>query len=200
MSPRGPLMSLDAAAAAIRSGDVVVIPTDTVYGLACDPANPGAVERIYAAKGRPPDLELSLLAADTAQLEGLVEMGETARALARAFWPGPLSMVCPVGGRRLAVPRLGSTLMVRVPGHPLLLRLLRETGPVASTSANRHGEPPAATASAARGLLGPGFGRILDGGPSAGMASTIIDLSSRPPRLLREGPVEPIALRPHIGG
>ena len=197
---RRPPISLDEAAAAIRAGELVVIPTDTVYGLACDPANAGAVERIYAAKGRPPHLELNLLAADIAQLEGLVEMGKTARSLAGAFWPGPLSLVCPVGVRRLAIPRLGTTLMVRVPRHPLLLRLLQETGPVASTSANRHGEPPAATAQAAQGSLGPGFGGILDGGHSAGMASTIIDLSSTPPRLLREGPVEPIALRPYIGG
>ena len=196
---RAPI-SIDQAAAAIRAGRVVVVPTDTVYGLACDPANPGAVERIYAAKGRPPQLELNLLAADIAQLEGLVEMGETARALASAFWPGPLSLVCPAGERRLAIPRLGTTLMVRVPGHPLLLRLLEVAGPVASTSANRHGEPPALTAAQAEHLLGPGFGGILDGGPGAGMASTIIDVSSRPPRLLREGPVEPNALRPYIGG
>jgi tRNA threonylcarbamoyl adenosine modification protein (Sua5/YciO/YrdC/YwlC family) len=187
-----------AAVAAIRSGEVVVIPTDTVYGLAGDPANPEAIERIYAIKERPPHLELNLLASDISQLDGLVEMDRAARSLAAAFWPGPLSLVCPVGTRRLAIPRSGTTLMVRVPDHTLLRCLLEETGPVASTSANRHGMPPATTAGAAEAQLGGGVAGALDGGPSTGMASTIIDLSSRPPRVLREGPIPPIALRPYV--
>jgi tRNA threonylcarbamoyl adenosine modification protein (Sua5/YciO/YrdC/YwlC family) len=193
-------MTIDEAVAAIRAGDVVVVPTDTVYGLAADPSNPAAVERIYAIKGRPPGLELNLLAASISELDGLVEMDAVARALAGAFWPGPLSMVCPVGGRRLAVPRSGATLMVRLPGHLLLRGLLAATGPVASTSANRHGAPPARSAPEARLTLGGDVAGVVDGGPSIGMASTIIDLSSRPPRLLREGPITSIALRPYIGG
>ena len=192
------MISVEAAVAAIRAGEVVVIPTDTVYGLAGDPANPEAVERIYAIKGRPPHLELNLLASDISQLDGLVEMDGAARSLAAAFWPGPLSLVCPVGTRHLAIPRSGTTLMVRVPDHPLLWSLLEETGPVASTSANRHGLPPATTAAAAEAELGGGVAGALDGGPSTGMASTIIDLSSRPPRVLREGPIPPIALRPYV--
>ncbi|MGA9113092.1 MAG: L-threonylcarbamoyladenylate synthase, partial [Candidatus Dormiibacterota bacterium] len=113
-------MTIDEAVAAIRAGEVVVVPTDTVYGLAGDPSNPAAVERVYIIKGRPPRLELNLLAASISQLDGLVEMDPVARALAGAFWPGPLSLVCPVGTRRLAIPRGGGTLMVRVPGHDLL--------------------------------------------------------------------------------
>jgi L-threonylcarbamoyladenylate synthase len=193
------VISFAAAVAAVRAGRVVVIPTDTVYGLACDPANPDAVEAVYALKGRPPHLELNLLAADASQLEGLVEMGAGARSLAGAFWPGPLAMVCPLGGRRLAIPRAGTSLMVRVPGHDLLRRLLRVTGPVASTSANLHGDPPAATAAAAE-LLGARCGGVLEGGPSGGVASTIIDLTSTPPRVLREGPIPPIALTAHLDG
>jgi tRNA threonylcarbamoyl adenosine modification protein (Sua5/YciO/YrdC/YwlC family) len=192
------VITVEAAIAAIRAGEVVVIPTDTVYGLAGDPSNPEAVERIYAIKGRPPQLELSLLAADISQLDGLVEMDGVARSLAAAFWPGPLSLVCPVGPRRLGIPRSGTTLMVRVPGHALLRSLLVETGPVASTSANRHGMPPAATAGAAESDLGGDVAGAIDGGPSTAMASTIIDLSSRPPRVLREGPIPPIALRPYV--
>ena len=192
------MITVEAAIAAIRAGEVVVIPTDTVYGLAGDPSNPEAVERIYAIKGRPPQLELSLLAADISQLDGLVEMDGVARSLAAAFWPGPLSLVCPVGPRRLGIPRSGTTLMVRVPGHALLRSLLEETGPVASTSANRHGIPPAATAGAAESDLGGDVAGAIDGGPSTAMASTIIDLSSRPPRVLREGPIPPIALRPYV--
>ena len=193
-------MTIGDAIVAIRAGEVVVVPTETVYGLAGDPANPAAVERIYTIKGRPPRLELNLLASSISQLEGLVEMDSVARALAGAFWPGPLSMVCPVGTRRLAIPRGGGTLMVRVPGHDLLRGLLAATGPVASTSANRHGAPPAGSAPAAELALGGDVAGVVDGGPSIGMASTIIDLSSRPPRLLREGPIASVALRPYIGG
>ncbi len=193
------MITVEQAAAAIRAGEVVVIPTDTVYGLAADPASAAAVERVYAIKGRPPQLELNLLAAEIADLDGLVEMDSVARSLVAAFWPGPLSLVCPVGTHRLAIPRTGTTLMVRVPGHDLLRRLLAETGPVASTSANRHGSPPAASASAAEAELRSGVAGVLDGGPSGGMASTIIDLSSRPPRVLREGLIRSIALRPYVG-
>ncbi|MGO8687521.1 MAG: L-threonylcarbamoyladenylate synthase [Candidatus Dormibacteria bacterium] len=193
------MIGIEAAAAAIRAGQVVVVPTDTVYGLAGDPSDPVAVERIYAIKGRPPQLELNLLAADVSQLAALVELDGVARSLASAFWPGPLSLVCPVAGRRLAIPRLGTTLMVRVPGHELLRRLLAATGPVASTSANHHGLPPATSAAAAEAELGAEVAGTVDGGPSLGMASTIIDLSSRPPRVLREGPIAWIALRPYVG-
>jgi L-threonylcarbamoyladenylate synthase len=193
-------MTIDEAIAAIRAGEVVVVPTDTVYGLAGDPSNPGAVERIYTIKGRPPHLELNLLAASISQLDGLVEMDTVSRALADAFWPGPLAMICAVGRRRLAIPRGGGTLMVRVPGHDLLRGLLAATGPVASTSANRHGAPPASSARAAELAMGGEVAGVVDGGPCIGMASTIIDLSSRPPRLLREGPIASIALRPYIGG
>jgi len=193
-------MTINDAIAAIRAGEVVVIPTDTVYGLAGDPSNPAAVERIYIIKGRPPRLELNLLAASISQLDGLVEMDSVARALAGAFWPGPLSLVCPLGTRRLAIPRSGGSLMVRVPAHDLFRGMLAATGPVASTSANRHGAPPAGSAPAAELALGEDVAGVVDGGPSIGMASTIIDLSLRPPRLLREGPIASIALRPYIGG
>ncbi|MGA2283211.1 MAG: L-threonylcarbamoyladenylate synthase [Candidatus Dormibacteria bacterium] len=193
-------MTIEEAVAAIGAGQVVVVPTDTVYGLAGDPSNPEAVERIFAIKGRPPQLELNLLAAGISQLETLVEMDGVARSLAAAFWPGPLSLVCPVGTRRLAIPRRGTTLMVRVPAHALLRGLLAETGPVASTSANRHGLPAAATAAAAEAVLGGDVAGTVDGGPGTGMASTIIDLSSRPPRVLREGPIASVALRPYVGG
>ena len=193
------MITVLAAVAAIRAGEVVVVPTDTVYGLAGDPSNPQAVERIYAIKGRPEHLELNLLASDLSQLDGLVEMDDVAYSLAAAFWPGPLSLVCRVGSRRLTIPRVETTLMVRIPGHALLARLLEQTGPVASTSANRHGLRAAATAAEAEAALGSQIAGVLDGGPSTGMASTIIDASSRPPRVLRQGPIDPIVLRPFVG-
>jgi len=109
---------------------------------------------VYTLKRRPPGLELTLLAAAAADLDGLVRFTAVAQRLASELWPGPLSLVLPLGRRRLTVPRSGSTLSVRVPGHPGLLRLLRESGPLASTSANRHGDPPATSAAAVREQFG----------------------------------------------
>ncbi|HXZ99164.1 MAG TPA: L-threonylcarbamoyladenylate synthase [Candidatus Binatia bacterium] len=194
------MITVEEAVAAICSGGVVIVPTDTVYGLACDPANPAAIEAVYELKDRPPHLELNLLAADVSQLDGLVEIGPTARTLVDAFWPGALALICPAGPRRLLIPRAGTSLMVRVPGHPLLRDLLRQSGPVASTSANRHGGPPPRTAEEALLMARPPCAGVVDGGPGSGMASTIIDLTSTPPRVLREGPVPATALRRHLGG
>jgi len=191
---------LNAAAEIISRGGVVAIPTDTVYGLACDPADPAAVERIYEIKCRPGDLELTLLAADAEALGGLVLLPAFAAELAARFWPGPLSMVLPVGPRRLSVPRRGTTLSVRVPAHALLRELLRRTGPLASTSANRHGEPDTATADEVRAQLGDEVDVLVDGGTTGGVASTIIDCAVRPPRILREGPISHAELTPYLGG
>ena len=185
---------LDGVAAAIAAGEVVVIPTDTVYGLACDPMNAAAVERIYTIKERPAGLELTLLGASRADVEDAVELDETARRLADRFWPGPLSIVAPVGRRRLAIPRSGTTLSTRVPAHPLLLELLSRTGPLATTSANRHGAPAAADADSARAAVGGAVAFVLDGGPAGGLASTIIDCSRTPPEVLREGPIPRVDL------
>lgn len=190
MSEVPPPGALTAAAAALAGGEVLAVPTDTVHGLVCDPANPDAVERIYRLKDRPAELELTLLAADAGQLDGLVRWTGDARRLAAALWPGALSLVLPVGDRHLAVPRRGTTLSVRVPAHPPLLALLRRTGPVASTSANRHGEPAATTATAVREQFGDRVTLLGDGGSPGGRASTIIDCSVTPPRVLREGPVD----------
>ena len=181
--------ALDGVVAAIAAGEVVVIPTDTVYGLACDPANAAAVERMYTIKERPAGLELTLLAASRAAVEEAVDLDETARRLADRYWPGPLSIVAPLGRRRLAIPRSGTTLSTRVPRHGLLLELLSRTGPLATTSANRHGSPAATDAQSARAVLGEAVAIVLDGGPAGGLASTIIDCSRTPPEVLREGPI-----------
>ncbi len=193
-------MSVDAAVKAIKAGGVIVIPTDTVYGLACDPANTASVSRIYAIKRRPDRLELTILAASIADVEGDVEFSAEARILAAAYWPGALSIVSPLRGHRWAVPRQGSTLSVRVPDHPIALELLRRTGPLATTSANRHGEPAADTAAGIAAALGAEVDLVLDGGPSAGLASTIIDCTTTNPRVLRDGPISASALFSHLGG
>jgi L-threonylcarbamoyladenylate synthase len=192
--------TVDAALAALRRGEVVAVATDTVYGLVCDPAAPAAVDRIYALKRRPADLELTLLAADAVDLEGLVRWNPTARALGAAFWPGPLSLVLPVGDQRLAIPRQGLTLSVRVPDHPRLRELLRRSGPLASTSANRHGAPAATSATALRRDFGTDVAVVLSGSRPGGVASTIIDCTVTPPRVLRAGPIDSRRLRGFIQG
>jgi tRNA threonylcarbamoyl adenosine modification protein (Sua5/YciO/YrdC/YwlC family) len=188
------------AVTALRRGDVVAVVTDTVYGLVCDPAAPAAVERVYRLKGRPSDLELTLLGATALQLEGLVRWSPVASALAGRFWPGPLSLVLPVGERRLAIPRRGTTLSVRVPGHEVTRRLLERSGPLASTSANVHGRPPAASAAEVLEQFGDAITVVLDGGSPGGVASTIIDCSVTPPRVLREGPIDNRSLSELVQG
>ena len=193
-------MSIDGAVAAIGRGGVVAIPTDTVYGLACDPANPAAIDRIYAIKRRPADLELTMLAATVADIEADVELTEEAQILAEAFWPGALSIVCRLRRRRWAVPRTGPSLSVRVPDHAIGLELLRRTGPLATTSANHHGEAPAATAAEVAATLEGEIDAIVDGGRCGGLASTIIDCTTSIPRVLREGPIPAAVLRSLLGG
>jgi L-threonylcarbamoyladenylate synthase len=193
--------TLDGVAAALAAGGVVGVPTDTVYGIACRPDDAAALARVYAVKGRPEEMEVGLLAASAAQLETLVEMPPVARRLAAAFWPGGLSLVLPaIPGSGLAVPRAGTTLMVRVPGHRLLRELLERTGPLAVTSANRHGEPACTTAPEVTERLAGRLDAVLDGGRGDGRGSTIIDCTEDPPRVLRPGPVSFDQLRPHLGG
>ena len=193
-------VAVDDVVHAVTTGGVAVIPTDTVYGLVCDPGNAAAVDRIYAIKRRPADLELTLLAATYAEVEAIVELSEVARLLALHYWPGPLSIIAELRGRNLAIPRSGRTLSCRVPRRISALHLLSLTGALASTSANRHGEPPATTAAEARHRLGGEVDAILDDGPSAGVASTIIDCTATPPRVLREGPISAGELSAFLGG
>jgi L-threonylcarbamoyladenylate synthase len=193
--------TLEELVGALDAGGVVGVPTDTVYGVACRPDDAAALARVYAVKRRPEGMEIGLLAASAAQLEPLVEMPPVARRLAAAFWPGGLSLVLrAVPGSGLAVPRAGTTLMVRVPGHPRLRELLERTGPLAVTSANRHGEPACTTAAEVSERLAGELDAVLDGGRGDGMGSTIIDCTEDPPRVLRPGPVSFDQLRPHLGG
>lgn len=193
-------MTLDAAVAAIAAGGVIAMPTDTVFGLACDPANAAAVDRIYAIKQRPANLELTLLSASISDIEEDVDLNAAARTLAAACWPGALSIICALRARRWAIPRTGATLSVRVPDHPIAIELLRRTGPLATTSANRHGEPAGTTADEVFAALGGEVDAIVEGGHCGGVASTIIDCTSTTPRVLREGPISAAVLRSLLGG
>lgn len=193
-------MTLDEAVLGIGRGGVVAIPTDTVYGLACDPSSATAIDRIYAIKRRPADLELTLLTATIADIEDDVVLSAAARALASAYWPGALSIVCELRRRRWEIPRTGESLSVRVPDHPVTLELLRRTGPLATTSANRHGKPPAGTAAEVAAAFGGEIDAIVDGGRCGGLPSTIIDCTTTTPRVLRVGPIPATVLHSLLGG
>jgi L-threonylcarbamoyladenylate synthase len=194
------ILTIEAAAERIAAGGVVGVPTDTVYGLACDPRSATAVDRVYAIKRRPADMELSLLGAALDDLEQCGVLDERARSLAAAFWPGALSIIVPARpGAGLAVPRLARTISLRVPDEDTLRELLAHTGPLATTSANRHGEPAACSAAECEAAVGPDIDGVVEGRPGGGLGSTIIDLTEAPPRMLRPGPISAEALRPYLG-
>ena len=188
---------VSAAADAVRAGRCVVLPTDTVYGIGCDAFNNDAVATLLATKHRGPDMPVPVLVGSWVTIQGLVrEFSETAKTLVEAFWPGGLSVVVPEAP---SLPwNLGDTrgtVLLRMPNQPLALELLQETGPMAVSSANISGNPPATTAAEAKAQFGDTVGVYLDGGPAAaGEPSTIIDISKPRPVILREGaiPVERI--------
>jgi len=184
-----PREALEAAVEALSGGQVVGLPTDTVYGLAVDPVRPGATDRLFATKSRPRTVELPVLVADVDQALGLATaVPETARALMDRWWPGALTLVLP---RRpdLAMD-LGSdeaTIGIRCPDHAVPRALARSCGPLATTSANRHGEPPITTAAGVAEVLGEAVALVLDAGTCAGTPSTVVDCTGAEPRCLREG-------------
>jgi L-threonylcarbamoyladenylate synthase len=181
------------AVAVLRGGGLVAFPTETVYGLGADAANPAAVERLYAVKGRPPGHPVIVHLADPAAVEEWVEaMPDSARALAREYWPGPLTLVLRRNGRVSdAITGGRATVGLRVPAQPTALALLRGFGGgVAAPSANRFGRVSPTTAAHVRADLGADVGVILDGGPCAvGVESTIVDCSGDTPVILRPGGV-----------
>lgn len=180
--------ALSAAAAVVRSEGVILLPTETFYGLAVDPASQRAVDRVYALKGRPDHMPLPVLCSDWQQVEDLVVVPEAVRPALRRLWPGPLTVVLRL---REQLPASGSsTLAVRVPGHDLVRALLYRTGPLTGTSANRSGAEPAVDADAALRSLDGAPDLVLDGGLCPGGGSTtIVDLTRSPARVLRQGAV-----------
>ncbi len=175
-----------AAREVIAGGGVVLLPTETFYGLAVDPFNEEAVARVRAMKGRPPDLGLPVLCADWQQVEELVKVPARHRVRLGRIWPGPLTAVLPCSTTLPAA--VGGSLAVRIPGHSLLRAVLYRAGAVTGTSANRHGEEPAGTVEDALARLDGAPELVLDGGRTAGgRATTLVDLTGEEPRLLREG-------------
>lgn len=183
---------LAAAAGAVRGGGLVVLPTDTVYGLGCDPFNELSVRALLDTKGRGPRMPVPVLVGSWTTIDGLVlGMPRYARALIEAFWPGGLSLVVPhAPSLSWNLGETRGTVMLRMPLHPVALELLRDIGPMAVSSANRTGQPPATTAAEAKQQLGDAVSIYLDGGPSGDpVPSTIVDLTGDNPLVLREGAV-----------
>ncbi|KEO78660.1 threonylcarbamoyl-AMP synthase [Paenibacillus polymyxa] len=163
----------------LQAGETVAFPTETVYGLGADARSTKAVEAVFAAKGRPSDNPLIVHISDADQLEGMVaEINDTARALMNMFWPGPLTLVLPVVPQALSsrVTAGLDTVGVRMPDHPIALRLIAEAGcPLAAPSANRSGRPSPTLAQHVREDLEGRIGGILDGGPTGvGLESTVV--------------------------
>lgn len=175
-----------ASARARSSGGVILLPTETYYGLGVDPASAAAVDRVRAAKGRPAALALPVLAADWQQLEALVEVPDRYRIKLGRLWPGAITVVLPT--RRPLAAGGDGTLAVRIPDHDRLRALLYRVGPLTGTSANAHGQPPATTVAAALGSLLEAPDLVLDGATTpGGDATTLVDLSGAEPRVLRQG-------------
>jgi len=196
--------SIDDAVLLLRQGEIVGVPTDTVYGLAVDPRLAGAVSMLLALKGRGSERPIGLLVASVDQASRIAALPEAAVRAARDHWPGPLTLV--LSWHRPLPSRIGDhergTVGLRVPNHPVALALLRAAGPLAVTSANRSGLPPAGDHVEAEAVFGSEVAGYLDGTSPGGRSSTVLDFSVEPPRLLRAGPLDlsDLANEPGRGG
>lgn len=194
-------MSVDAAVRALRRGQIVGVPTDTLYGLAADPFKEDALEAIFRLKGRPQEKPMALLVASVEQGMTLASFTDRAHELAEAHWPGALTLVLP----RLATAptwlgdRERKTIGLRCPDHPVARALLEVAGPLAVTSANLSGDEAVVDDVEADELFGDAVAVYLEGAAPGGKASTIIDLTAPAPLTLRRGPVQadPGPTRPH---
>jgi L-threonylcarbamoyladenylate synthase len=190
------------AVSALKSGRLVVLPTDTVYGIGADAFNSDAVAALLAAKGRGRNMPVPVLVGSWKTIDGLVySVPPAARVLIEAFWPGALSLVVrQAPSLSWDLGDANGTVMLRMPLHPVAIELLREVGPMAVSSANMSGQPAAVTADEARAQLGQLVDVYLDAGPSARQAaSTIVDLTGPAPKVLRQGPITAQAIADVLG-
>ncbi|HEY1988655.1 MAG TPA: L-threonylcarbamoyladenylate synthase [Acidimicrobiales bacterium] len=187
-------LDVEEAAALLTAGMVVAIPTDTVYGLAVDPMQPGAVGRIFELKRRPSEVALPVLVGGWIQVEAVARSLEpAAQELADRFWPGPLTLVVPRAGGFGAdlggPPEATETVGVRWPDHPVVRALCSTVGPLAVTSANRHGKPPATLAQEVISVFSTDdrLAGVVDGGVCDGVPSTVVECRGEEARGLRRG-------------
>ena len=183
---------IEAAISAVKSGDLVVLPTDTVYGVGADAFKSWSVTALLNAKGRGRNVPPPVLVGSRHTLDGLVaRLPEKARDLVEAFWPGALTIVVEqAASLQWDLGETNGTVAVRMPLHPVALEVLRETGPMAVSSANLHGQPAAVTADDAREQLGYKVSVYLEAGPCPDpVPSTIVDLTGETPVVLRDGAI-----------
>ena len=193
--------SLDEAVRTLCLGGLVAFPTDTVYGLGAAATDAVAIARIYRAKGRSEDKAISVLLSDIAQMRGIARRpSASAMKLVRRFWPGPLTVIVrrnPTLSQELSHT---DTIGLRIPDHPLALALLRAGGPLAVTSANRSGGRSPRTAQEVFEAIGDQIDLILDGGTTpGGVPSTVVDCTSNPVKVLREGPIPAVKIFELLG-
>lgn len=196
------MTALDDAVELLASGGLIVMPTDTVYGIAARPDDPAATSALFEAKGRPRDLELPILVSSMGQAEDVARFDERALRLAEAFWPGALTLILPRGERSTGWDLGGdpATIGVRMPDHLLALALLGAIGPLAVTSANPSGVPPLADTDALVEAFGDRVGLYLcEERLLAGVASTVVDLAHGGARVLRQGSVPDEAITAAAG-
>lgn len=184
-------MDVSAAARALKRGEIVGIPTDTVYGLAVDPYDEAALDRLYDIKGREDGKPIAILVASLEQGLLLGAMSDRALDLADGYWPGPVTLVVP---RLDTAPQwLGDssrrTIGLRCPDHPVALALLEMTGPLAVTSANTSADSPAQSAEETREVFGTEILTYLPGDAGGGSPSTLVDLTEPAETVLRQGPI-----------
>jgi tRNA threonylcarbamoyl adenosine modification protein (Sua5/YciO/YrdC/YwlC family) len=195
-------VGIASAISALKGGRLVVLPTDTVYGIGADAFDNVAVAALLDAKGRGRDMPVPVLVGSWHTIDGLVyAVPPATRELIRAFWPGALSLVVrQAPSLQWDLGDANGTVMLRMPLHPVAIELLREVGPMAVSSANVSGRPAAVTAADARDQLGDLVEVYLESGPSARQAaSTIVDLTGNQPRVLREGPITAAAIAGVLG-
>jgi L-threonylcarbamoyladenylate synthase len=176
----------------VKKGGVIVFPTDTIYGIGCDPFNDAAAGRIFSIKGRDEGKPLPVLVSDVRTAERLVDLGETGRLLASRFWPGALTIVAPLLDSRVSgrVTAGKKSLAVRVPANDCTLALLKQCGFIVGTSANLSGKKPCMTVRQVKESGLAGYDALLaDTGALAGKESTIVDITTPKPTIARHGAI-----------
>jgi len=187
------LENIREASKVVKNGGLVIYPTDTVYGLGCDPFNVRAVERVFKVKGERKDKPLPILASNIKFIEKIAYINEKARKIAERHWPGPLTLVVPKKPILPSIVTCGlASVGVRIPNHTVAIQLINLcNGLLVGTSANKTGEKSPKTAREANKQLGEQVDIVLDDGPTPlGQESSIIDLTSKKPKMLREGPIK----------
>jgi L-threonylcarbamoyladenylate synthase len=179
-------------ASIIENGGVVVFPTDTIYGIGCDPRNDSAVERIFKIKGRDEKKPLPVLSYSVQDAEKIVSLGRAGRMLAEKYWPGALTIVAPLVDKKISrrVTAGSNSLAVRVPANRCILSLLQQCKYLVGTSANISGGKSSKSAQEVLGSGLDGFDALLDGGPVGGVESTIVDMTGAKAKILREGAIK----------